>query len=239
MPSSTTRPSTWWNIGLWVASYSSVRKTRPGADDVDRRRAGEHRARLHRRGVRAQHQVVVGRLGPEGVLHGARRVVGAEVEGVEVQPLGLDDRALGDLPAHRDEDVVDQLGTGGQRVAGPAGRAVDGQRDVDGLLDQHPLLVLGLEHLGAGGQGLGDRPAGLADALAGLLACLRRQRADLAVGQGQRRAVACVVEPDLLERGQVGRGPDRGERLVAGAATCSSVERGDLRRGRSRCWGRT
>ena len=30
MPSSTTRPSTWWNIGLWVASYSSVRKTRPG-----------------------------------------------------------------------------------------------------------------------------------------------------------------------------------------------------------------
>ena len=30
MPSSTTRPSTWWNIGLCVASYSSVRKTRPG-----------------------------------------------------------------------------------------------------------------------------------------------------------------------------------------------------------------
>ena len=30
MPSSTTSPSTWWNIGLCVASYSSVRKTRPG-----------------------------------------------------------------------------------------------------------------------------------------------------------------------------------------------------------------
>ena len=30
MPLSTTRPSTWWNIGECVASYSSVRKTRPG-----------------------------------------------------------------------------------------------------------------------------------------------------------------------------------------------------------------
>ena len=48
MPSSMTRPSTWWNIGLCVASYSSVRNTRPGADDVDRWLAGEHRPRLHR-----------------------------------------------------------------------------------------------------------------------------------------------------------------------------------------------
>ena len=31
MPSSTTRPSIWWNIGEWVASASSLRKTRPGA----------------------------------------------------------------------------------------------------------------------------------------------------------------------------------------------------------------
>ncbi len=30
MPLSTTSPSTWWNIGLCVASYGSVRNTRPG-----------------------------------------------------------------------------------------------------------------------------------------------------------------------------------------------------------------
>ena len=30
MPSSTTSPSTWWKTGLCVASYSSVRNTRPG-----------------------------------------------------------------------------------------------------------------------------------------------------------------------------------------------------------------
>ena len=82
---------------------------------------------------------------PEGVLHGAGRVVRAEVERVEVEPLGLDHGPLGDLPAHRDEDVGDPLGAGGERVPGARGDAVDGQGDVDGLLDQHPLLVLGLE----------------------------------------------------------------------------------------------
>ena len=31
MPRSTASPSTWWKTGEWVASSSSVRKTRPGA----------------------------------------------------------------------------------------------------------------------------------------------------------------------------------------------------------------
>ena len=31
MPSATTRPSIWWNMGEWVASASSLRNTRPGA----------------------------------------------------------------------------------------------------------------------------------------------------------------------------------------------------------------
>ena len=97
----------------------------------------------------------------------------------------------------------------------PRGVAVDRQRDVDGLLDQHPLLVLGLEHHGAGGERLVDRATRLADPLAGLLARLRRQRTDLAVGQRQRRPVARVLEPDLLELGEVAGGLDRGEGGVA------------------------
>ena len=53
----------------------------------------------------------------EGVLHRARRVVRREVQRVEVEPLGLDLGALGHLPAHRDEDVLDALLQGGERVA--------------------------------------------------------------------------------------------------------------------------
>ena len=37
MPSSTARPSNWWNTGVCVASSSSVRNTLPGQSDVDRR----------------------------------------------------------------------------------------------------------------------------------------------------------------------------------------------------------
>ena len=228
MPSSTTRPSTWWKTGLCVASNSSVRKTRPGQIDVDRRRAGQHGAGLHRRGVGAQHQVVLGGVGPERVLHGAGRVVGAEVEGVEVEPLRLEDRTLGDLPAHRDEDVGDQLGAGGERVPRAGGDPVGRQRDVDGLLDQHPLLVLGLELLLPLRERLLHRAARLADALAGLLARLRRQRPDLAVGQRQRRPVAGVLDPDLLQRLEVGGARDRGERGVARGLDLLGLQRGHL-----------
>ena len=61
------------------------------------------------------------RLDEQGVLLLARRVVAAEVERVEVEPLVLDLGALGDLPAHRDEDVGDPLGDGRQRVPGADG----------------------------------------------------------------------------------------------------------------------
>ena len=175
--------------------------------------------------------MVVGRLDPEGVLHGAGRVVGTEVEGVEVEPLGLDDRALGDLPAHGDEEVGDQLGLQRDRVpAAASATAVGREGDVDGLLDQHPLLVLSLEHGLACSQGLVDGAAGLTDALPGVLAGLGRQRADLPVGQGQRRAVAGVVEPDLLERVEVGGSGDRGEGRVPHRHDLLGLERGHFDR---------
>ena len=73
-----------------------------------------------------------------------------------------------------------------------------------------------------------DGAARLADALAGLLAALRRQRADLAVGQGQRGAVAGVVDPDLLERVEVGGRRDRRQRGVARGLDLLGLHGGDL-----------
>ena len=110
----------------------------------------------------------------------------------------------------------------------PSGRAVGGQGDVDGLLGQHPGLGLGLELGLPGGQRLGHGPARLADPLAGLLAALRRQRADLPVGQGQRRAVAGVLDPDPLQLLEVAGGRDRRERGVARGVDLLGLHGGDL-----------
>ena len=100
------------------ASSSSVRNTLPGRDDVDRQLALEQRADLHRRRVRAQHEVRVDRVDEEGVLHGAGRVVLVEVQRVEVEPLVLELGPFGDLPPHADEDVADPLHAAGSADAG-------------------------------------------------------------------------------------------------------------------------
>ena len=70
----------------------------------------------------------------EGVLHLPRRVVGAEVQGVEVEPLVLDLRALGDLPAEPDEEVGDLLREDVERVAGAQRPAPHGDGDVHALV---------------------------------------------------------------------------------------------------------
>ncbi len=74
MPLSTTRPSTWWNTGD-VGGVEFVGAIDPaGAHDRDRRRARQHRPRLHRRRVGAQHQTALGiRLTGGGVAPGSMR----------------------------------------------------------------------------------------------------------------------------------------------------------------------
>ena len=106
---STARPSTWWNIGEWVMS-ASRRYTRPRHDDAHGRPLGLHDADLHGRGVRAQEGV--GRE-VERVLHVARRVIGRQVEGLEVVVVRLDLRPLRHREAQAREhgdDLVAHLG---------------------------------------------------------------------------------------------------------------------------------
>ena len=64
-------------------------------------------------------------------------MVGVHVQGVEVEPLGLDLGALGHLPAQTDEMVLDALDQRGQRVPGAGRSAVVGQGDVNGFSGQH------------------------------------------------------------------------------------------------------
>ena len=191
-------------------------------DDVDRQFALQQRPDLHRRGVGAQHLPrPVGR-DVEGVLLAARRMVGREVQRVEVELLGLDLGSFGQLPAHRDERVGDVLGQDGDRVAGADGLPGRRQRHVDALGDQHCGVALGAQHgeplvvgllrLGArdvdplarvGAVGLGQRPQRLAGQRD------RRAVAEvLGLGAGQRVEVAGQVE------GVAGRADGFGQRFV-------------------------
>ncbi len=204
------------------------------ADHVDRQLTVEQGADLHGRGVGAQHDAglgaAVGPLHEEGVRLTARRVVRADVQGVEVEPLRLDLGALGDLVAHGHEDVLDALRERGQRVAGTSRDAVVRQRDVDVLLDQHAGVPLGLQLGLAGGEGLVHSAAGHADALAGLGLGVRGQGADLAVGEGQRGGRAGVGDLGLVERVEGVRGGEGGERLVPHALDLFRFQRLDLDR---------
>ena len=98
-------------------------------DDVDRRRAGQHRADLHRRRVGAQH----GRGRPRRPAWSTNSVskslragcARAHVEGLEVVPVGLHLGPLGDLEAEADEHVLEPLPGLGDEVGvgrGGAGR---------------------------------------------------------------------------------------------------------------------
>ncbi len=83
-------------------------------DDADRRLLRQHRADLHRRGMRAQHQPgAVGALGQvEGVVLLPRRMLGRDVERGEIVEILFDMRPLGDDKAHlaKDrDDLVDGL----------------------------------------------------------------------------------------------------------------------------------
>ena len=95
-----------------------------------------------------------------------------------------------------------------------------------GRLQPGKMFLVDFQHGLPGGERLVDRASGLADALAGVLAGLGRQRADLAVGEGERRPVAGVVDADLLEGVEVGGGGDRGQGRLAHLVDLLGLERG-------------
>src|SRR3954466_7660415 len=179
-----------------------------GDDDVDRRGLQLHRAHLHRRGVRAQHDVV-GQV--ERVRLEPRRVVLGEVEGVEVvvDEVGL--RAFGDAEAEAEEDILDLAPDGGDHVVVAGGRERGaGQGDVDDVFGEPGLQLGRLELRLARLDGGLDRLARLVGAFADRAALLRRQLADVAQQVRQLRLAAEEAHPHLFQLGGPGGGGDRG-----------------------------
>ena len=150
IPSSTARPSIWWNTGEWRASSVSRRNTRPGRDHVDRRRLRLHRAHLYRRRVGAEHHAL-GLAEPdvERVLHRPGRVAGREVERLEVVPVALDLGALRHLVAQPDEDVFQLPPDQRDGMAVAAHVLTRAEREVEAIAGGRDRGRLGVEHLPA------------------------------------------------------------------------------------------
>ncbi len=175
-----------------------------------------------------QDDAVFRRVKEKRVLHAAGRVVPLEVQAVEVEPLRLGLRSLGDLIPHRHERVRDQLGDAGDRVPGTDRPAAAGQRHVHCFFSQYVGLALGSQlRTAAVVRGLDGLP-GHIHSLAGIFLGLRRQCADLSTGQRHRRSVAemrgaqgrQLVKVRGGRKGLLGRLGGRGQGVRA--------ERGDL-----------
>ncbi len=87
-----------------------------------------HRADLHRRRVRAQ-QPPVAEI--EGVVHRARRMVGGNVERLEVVEVVLDFRPFRELNPALPEDRLDAQARARHGMQAADGLPATGQRDVD------------------------------------------------------------------------------------------------------------
>ncbi len=157
-------------------------------------------------------------------------VVGADVEGVEVEPGRLGLRPLRDLPAHRDEDVTEGVHERGDGMYGADRYDVYRNRDVDPFGDQRPLELGGTDLGLTRRECLLDLAASLAHASAGFLAGGGRQRTDLTVGEREWRPVSCVSQSRGLELGDRPGRAERGERLVDHGLDGLGSERRDLDR---------
>ena len=102
------------------------------------------------------------------------------------------------------------------------------QRDVDLLRGEHALILGRLDLGSTSRERIADRSARLADALAGLLASLRRQCADFPIRQCQGRPVASVGKPGLFQLLKRLRGGDRSQRLFTSTLNLVGAQWRDL-----------
>ena len=177
----------------------------PRACDIQRHATGEQTTHLIGGGLGAQHHVgsdeargVLGliALDVEGILHLTCRMVGAEVQRVEVVPFGFHFRTVGNLPAHGDEKVFDILHQLRQRVARAKRLAVDRKGHIHGFGGKRTGLFLGLDLLFLGAIRTTEVGAQLAHNLAGVFLLVLRQRADGLAGLRHRGFRSGVLRLD-------------------------------------------
>ncbi len=198
-----------------------------GGHDVDGRLGVEHRADLHRRGVRAQQRgtdLPVRRdvIDEQRVELASGRVPHAHVERLEVVPVGLDLRAFGDLETEPDEHVLEPFPRLGDEVGVAPGGLADVLRQVEALgLDAGDERFGGecsatvVERRRDGAHGVVDRLAG------GLLLVDRLESTELGLQLGEIALLAEQPSGERRRRRRVSSAPSMSASAASRAAVMS------------------
>jgi len=151
----------------------------------------------------------------DGVHLLARRVVGRDVHGVEVQVGGLHLGALGELVAHADEHVDHGLFDLGEQVRTARWNHGRRHRQVQPFGTQAGVQLASLQHHHARVERCLEVLLEGVELLAQFTPTVRVQAAHLLLDSGERRLATGEPDPDVLQVGHVGGVSDGGERLVA------------------------
>src|SRR6266536_638843 len=179
-------------------------------DHVDGRLPRLHGPDLHGRGVRSKQQLgVLGQVEEGGVHHGARRVVGRDVQGIEVVPLGLHLRTLHHLVPHAGEDVDHFVLHDRQRVQRARAEPSARKGNVYEVPLQDGPVALGLQLGSASGKGPPKGFPDLVGSLADPLAVVVRQGSQGALNSGERRSSPQHRDLGFIQRLDVGSSGDQ------------------------------
>ena len=123
----------------------------PGRNNADGRIFFiQHIADLNRRGVGAQYVAV---FHVKGVLHSARRMVGGNIQRLEIVKIVFDFRAVGHFKAHAVKQLDNALQGEGNRVQTAAALAAAGQSHIQGFGGQLGLQLGFVERIAAAIEG--------------------------------------------------------------------------------------
>ena len=185
-----------------------------GCDHAQRRFAFQHGDDLHIRGLRAQQQraPVAGARQVEGVVVGARRVMARDVQGAEVEPVGLDVEAFADGEPHGAEDGGHFLHGAADRVDQAERRGAGRQGDIEALGREAGVERRVFENGAAGVDGGGEAVLEAVQRGAALFPLLRRGFAERAQQSGQAPRLAQCRNPDRIPGLHVDR---RGKRRLS------------------------
>ena len=145
----------------------------------------------------------------EGIVHRPRRMVGRNVQRLEVMEIVLDLRPLGDREADPGEECLDARQGAAERMAAAGPLPPPWQRHVNRLARQPGIQRRRFQRRLACGDGGFQRLLSLVDGLAGVAPLFGRQAPQFLEALGERAFLAQIMHARLIQGGEIA-GPGDG-----------------------------